>query len=149
MQPEMIRQGLTLLEPRDHPSPIDFQVAYQTRIALDRIKFAIKHIERLANARNWCVRSVCSCWTLSIGLMSWTTTFRPDLDCSIEKCEWDGGRSMGEFSAVVADGFSLDALLERVAEKLDLRWNLPAGSASYAENRRLPGVRRFGNQALT
>jgi hypothetical protein len=42
------RQGLTPLETRERPSPIDFEVAYQTRVALGRIRFAIKHIERLA-----------------------------------------------------------------------------------------------------
>jgi hypothetical protein len=42
------REGLTPLETRERPSAIDFEVAYQTRVALGRIRFAIKHIERLA-----------------------------------------------------------------------------------------------------
>ena len=28
------------------PSPIEFEMAYQTRVVIDRIKFAIKHIEQ-------------------------------------------------------------------------------------------------------
>lgn len=46
MQQEMIRQGLTSGEPRGRPSPIEFEMAYQARIAIDRIRFAIKHTEQ-------------------------------------------------------------------------------------------------------
>ena len=35
-------------EARSRPSPIEFEMAYQARIAIDRIKFAIKHAERFA-----------------------------------------------------------------------------------------------------
>ena len=48
MRPEMVRQGLTPVEPRDHPSPIEFEMAYQARVAIDRIRFAIKHTEQFA-----------------------------------------------------------------------------------------------------
>ena len=48
MQPEMVRQGLTPVEPRDRPSPIEFEMAYQARVAIDRIRFAIKHTEQFA-----------------------------------------------------------------------------------------------------
>jgi len=30
------------------PSPIEFEMAYQARVAVDRIKFAIKHAEQFA-----------------------------------------------------------------------------------------------------
>jgi len=30
------------------PSPMDFEMAYQVRVAIDRIRFAIKHIERFS-----------------------------------------------------------------------------------------------------
>jgi hypothetical protein len=43
-----MQQSLTSVEPRDRPSPIDFGVAYQARVALESIRLAIKHIERVA-----------------------------------------------------------------------------------------------------
>ena len=46
MQPEMVRQGLTPVEPRYCPSPIEFEMAYQARVAIDRIRFAIKHTDQ-------------------------------------------------------------------------------------------------------
>jgi hypothetical protein len=46
MPPEMVRQGLTPAELRDRPSPIEFEMAYQARVAIDRIRFAIKHTEQ-------------------------------------------------------------------------------------------------------
>ena len=33
-------------EARAQPSPIEFEMAYQVRVAMDRIRFAIKHIEQ-------------------------------------------------------------------------------------------------------
>ena len=35
-------------EVRSRPSPIEFEMAYQARVAIDRIKFAIKHTEQFA-----------------------------------------------------------------------------------------------------
>ena len=35
-------------EVRLRPSAIEFEMAYQARVAIDRIKFAIKHTERFA-----------------------------------------------------------------------------------------------------
>jgi hypothetical protein len=49
MQPEMVRQRLTPVEPRDGPSPIEFEMAYQVRVAIDRIRFAIKATDQLAH----------------------------------------------------------------------------------------------------
>ena len=48
MQPEMVLQGLAPVELRDRPSPIEFEMAYQARVAIDRIRFAIKHTEQYA-----------------------------------------------------------------------------------------------------
>jgi hypothetical protein len=48
MQSETIRQGVTPVEPCTRPSSFEFEVAYQARVASDRIRFAIKHIEQLA-----------------------------------------------------------------------------------------------------
>jgi len=33
---------------RSRPSPLEFEMAYQARVAIDRIKFAIKHTEQFA-----------------------------------------------------------------------------------------------------
>ena len=46
MQPEMVRHGLPAVEPRDRPSPTEFEMAYQARVAIDRIRFAIKNTEQ-------------------------------------------------------------------------------------------------------
>ena len=35
-------------EAQSRPSAIEFEMAYQARIAIDRIKFAIKHTEQFA-----------------------------------------------------------------------------------------------------
>jgi len=48
MQPEAIRHGLTPIEVCDRPSPLHFEMAYQARVACDRIRFAIKHLEQFA-----------------------------------------------------------------------------------------------------
>jgi len=32
-----------------HPSPIEFEMAYQARIAIERIRFAIRHTESLTS----------------------------------------------------------------------------------------------------
>ena len=40
--------GLIEAEVRSRPSPIEFEMAYQARIAVDRIKFAIKHTEQFS-----------------------------------------------------------------------------------------------------
>jgi hypothetical protein len=35
-------------EVRSRPSAIEFEMAYQARVAIDRIKFAIKHVEQFS-----------------------------------------------------------------------------------------------------
>ena len=50
MSSEAMHQFLDQIEAdvQSRPSPIEFEMAYQTRVAIDRIKFAIKHTEQFA-----------------------------------------------------------------------------------------------------
>lgn len=47
MEHEIVGHIPTRLEPRDHPSPTEYEMAYEARVAMDRIRFAIKHTEQL------------------------------------------------------------------------------------------------------
>ena len=47
MSSEIINQFLEA-EVRSRPSALEFEMAYQARVAIDRIKFAIKHAEQFA-----------------------------------------------------------------------------------------------------
>ena len=51
MRLELVDQIRELLsdEQCSPPSPFEFEMAYQIRIAIDRIRFAIKHAERFAH----------------------------------------------------------------------------------------------------
>ena len=46
----MLRQIVETIETdgQSRPSAIEFEMAYQARVAIDRIKFAIKHTEQFA-----------------------------------------------------------------------------------------------------
>ena len=50
MSSETADQILQMIEDGAHsrPSAIEFEMAYQSRVAIDRIRFAIKHTERFA-----------------------------------------------------------------------------------------------------
>jgi hypothetical protein len=50
MSSEAMHQILEQIEAdvQSRPSPIEFEMAYQARVAIDRIRFAIKHIEQFA-----------------------------------------------------------------------------------------------------
>jgi len=50
MSSEMMHQIVEMIKSEAHsrPSPIEFEMAYQVRIAIDRIKFAIKHAEQFS-----------------------------------------------------------------------------------------------------
>ena len=50
MSSEIMHQVLETIEAevRSRPSPIEFEMAYQARVAIDRIRFAIKHTEQFA-----------------------------------------------------------------------------------------------------
>jgi hypothetical protein len=48
MSNEMMQLIVEMIELKVHsrPAPIEFEMAYQVRVAMDRIKFAIKHAEQ-------------------------------------------------------------------------------------------------------
>lgn len=50
MDAELVRQALEMMERevRSRPSATEFEMAYQARVAIDRIRFAIKQTERFA-----------------------------------------------------------------------------------------------------
>jgi hypothetical protein len=50
MKSELAEEIFELIEARsqNRPTPMDFEMAYQARIAIDRIRFAIKHSEQFA-----------------------------------------------------------------------------------------------------
>ena len=47
MQLETKRQDLAPIEADSRPFVMDYEMAYQVRVVIDRIKFAIKHTEQL------------------------------------------------------------------------------------------------------
>jgi hypothetical protein len=51
MSNEIMHQILEAIEidVRSRPSAIEFEMAYQARVAVDRIRFAIKHVEQFAS----------------------------------------------------------------------------------------------------
>ena len=48
MRSEILRHIVETIETDGQPSAIEFEMAYQARVAIDRIKFAIKHTEQFA-----------------------------------------------------------------------------------------------------
>jgi hypothetical protein len=50
MSSETMHQIIEMMQSEAHsrPSPIEFEMAYQTRVAIDRIRFAIKHAEQFS-----------------------------------------------------------------------------------------------------
>lgn len=50
MRSEAIREVLQIIgaEAQSRPTPLEFELAYQARVAMDRIRFAIKHTEQFA-----------------------------------------------------------------------------------------------------
>ncbi len=51
MKTELVNEMFSLIEAqvKSRPSPIEFEMAYQVRIAIDRIRFAIKASDQYAN----------------------------------------------------------------------------------------------------
>ena len=47
---ELAREAYSIIEAKvpSTPSPVEFEMAYQARVAIDRIRFAIKHTEQFA-----------------------------------------------------------------------------------------------------
>jgi hypothetical protein len=50
MKAEFVNEMVSLIEAhvKSRPSPIEFEMAYQVRVAIDRIRFAIKTTEQSA-----------------------------------------------------------------------------------------------------
>jgi hypothetical protein len=50
MSSEAMREILQLIDAKaqSRPTPMEFELAYQARVAMDRIRFAIKHTEQFA-----------------------------------------------------------------------------------------------------
>src|SRR3974377_126494 len=48
MNPEIMHDVLEMIEAevQKRPAPLDFEMAYQVRLSIDRIRFAIKHTEQ-------------------------------------------------------------------------------------------------------
>jgi hypothetical protein len=48
MKGELAEEIFQLIEARSHarPTPMEFEMAYQSRVAIDRIRFASKHTEQ-------------------------------------------------------------------------------------------------------
>lgn len=51
MSSEAMREILQLIDAKaqSRPTPMEFELAYQARVAMDRIRFAIKHTEQFAS----------------------------------------------------------------------------------------------------
>ena len=49
MKPQIVRELLALIEARvaSRPSPIEYEMAYQVRVAIDRLRFAITQVEKM------------------------------------------------------------------------------------------------------
>jgi hypothetical protein len=54
MKSDTARELLTLIETQvaRRPSPVEYEMAYQVRVAIDRIQFAIRHIEQVGPLPN-------------------------------------------------------------------------------------------------
>jgi hypothetical protein len=50
MSSEAMREVLQIIDAKaqSQPTPLEFELAYQVRVAMDRIRFAIKHTEQFA-----------------------------------------------------------------------------------------------------
>jgi hypothetical protein len=92
---ETMRQITEMIEWRAHsrPSPIEFDIAYQARIAIDCIRFAIKHAEQSRSPAIGRVRRVCICWRRWTGLNARTGGFRPARNEGNAGLEWSIRRS--------------------------------------------------------
>jgi hypothetical protein len=52
MRPQIVREDLSLIEAQvaSRPSPIEYEMAYQVRVAIDRIRFAITRVEKMGGS---------------------------------------------------------------------------------------------------
>ena len=65
---------------QSRPSAIEFEMAYQARIAIDRIKFAIKHADQFGKPCDAMRRPECNCLTPSNVLNPLIVDFRLGLE---------------------------------------------------------------------
>src|SRR5215831_16883640 len=68
MSSEMMHKVLRMIdaEAQSRPGVVDYELAYQARVAIDRIRFAIRQTEEFAPRTDRCMRSVFNCsmhWT--------------------------------------------------------------------------------------
>jgi hypothetical protein len=61
---ELAEEIFTLIEARSpgRPTTMEFELAYQARVASDRIRLAIKHTEGLDHTQSKCERLACNSW---------------------------------------------------------------------------------------
>jgi hypothetical protein len=80
MRSEIMRQIVETIEAdvQSRPSAIEFEMAYQARIAIDRIKFAIKHTDQFGKPCEAMREAECNCLTPSNDLNPLTVDFRLD-----------------------------------------------------------------------
>lgn len=83
MSSEIMHQILQPIEEEmtSSPSAIEFEMAYQARVAIDRIRFAITHVEKFGKPCDQMREAglqLCNCWTPSTGWMPLTGAFRCD-----------------------------------------------------------------------
>jgi len=66
MKSELAEEIFELIEARSHarPTPMEFEMAYQAGVAIDRIRFAIKHMEQKVRGSNPLGRTTLSTYGL-------------------------------------------------------------------------------------
>jgi hypothetical protein len=70
-------------EVQSRVTPVEFEMAYHTRLAIDRIRFAIRHTEQFGpQMQSW----VSSCSTLCRGLKASIGGSRSDPDLDSNRC---------------------------------------------------------------
>jgi hypothetical protein len=82
MSSEIMRQIVETIEAdvQMRPSGIKFEMAYQARVAIDRIKFAIRHAEQFGNPCEAMREAGCNCLTPSNVSKPWIAAFRLALE---------------------------------------------------------------------
>ncbi len=82
MSSETMHQIIEIVEAgvRSRPSSTEFEMAYQTRVAIDRIKFAIKHMEQFSDPAPRFATPTCSYSTPWVVLRRWIGASRSDLE---------------------------------------------------------------------
>jgi hypothetical protein len=70
-------------EVRSRPSSNEFEMTFQARVAIGRIRFAIQDEERFRRPASPCVTLTCDFWIISITSNRWTRVFRFDLKFAV------------------------------------------------------------------